>query len=77
MYGLPADTVRKKFRTKTMTGNGMNPVWDEDPFVFRKVRIALHFSVNKDIFKHVTNELAISSLYASFCYQLHNYILCN
>ncbi|XP_022223760.2 1-phosphatidylinositol 4,5-bisphosphate phosphodiesterase classes I and II isoform X7 [Drosophila obscura] len=37
MYGLPADTVRKRFRTKTVRDNGMNPVYDEDPFVFKKV----------------------------------------
>ena len=38
MYGLPADTVRKKFRTKTIPGNAICPVWDEEPFVFKKVR---------------------------------------
>nr|NP_001259818.1 phospholipase C at 21C, isoform G [Drosophila melanogaster]AGB92355.1 phospholipase C at 21C, isoform G [Drosophila melanogaster] len=37
MYGLPADTVRKKFRTKTVRDNGMNPLYDEEPFVFKKV----------------------------------------
>ncbi|XP_074644309.1 1-phosphatidylinositol 4,5-bisphosphate phosphodiesterase beta-1-like isoform X2 [Tubulanus polymorphus] len=37
MYGLPADTVRKKFKTKTIPGNGINPMWDEEPFVFKKV----------------------------------------
>lgn len=37
MYGLPADTVRKKFRTKIVPNNGMNPVYDEEPFVFKKV----------------------------------------
>ncbi|XP_032591917.1 1-phosphatidylinositol 4,5-bisphosphate phosphodiesterase classes I and II isoform X2 [Drosophila grimshawi] len=37
MFGLPADTVRKKFRTKTVRDNGMNPVYDEEPFVFKKV----------------------------------------
>ncbi|BFZ12494.1 hypothetical protein BsWGS_15532 [Bradybaena similaris] len=37
MYGLPTDTVRKKFRTKTVPNNGLNPVYDEDPFVFKKV----------------------------------------
>ncbi|EDW28596.1 GL18869 [Drosophila persimilis] len=37
MYGLPADTVRKRFRTKTVRDNGMNPVYDEEPFVFKKV----------------------------------------
>jgi len=38
MFGLPADTVRRKFRTKVVAGNGINPVYDEEPFVFRKVR---------------------------------------
>ncbi|XP_068231344.1 1-phosphatidylinositol 4,5-bisphosphate phosphodiesterase classes I and II isoform X11 [Palaemon carinicauda] len=37
MYGLPADTVRKRFRTKTVPNNCLNPVWDEEPFVFKKV----------------------------------------
>lgn len=37
MFGLPADTVRKKFRTKVVPNNGINPVYDEDPFVFKKV----------------------------------------
>ena len=39
MYGLPADTVRKKFRTKTIPGNAICPVWDEEPFVFKKVNV--------------------------------------
>lgn len=37
MYGLPADTVRKRFRTKTVPNNCLNPVWDEESFVFKKV----------------------------------------
>ncbi|XP_011300453.1 1-phosphatidylinositol 4,5-bisphosphate phosphodiesterase classes I and II isoform X1 [Fopius arisanus] len=37
MYGLPADTVRKKFKTKIVPNNGINPVYDEEPFVFKKV----------------------------------------
>ena len=37
MYGLPADTVRRKYRTKTVPSNGINPVYDEEPFHFRKV----------------------------------------
>lgn len=37
MYGLPADTVRKKFRTRVVPNNGINPVYDEEPFVFKKV----------------------------------------
>lgn len=41
MFGLPADTVRKKFRTKVVPNNGINPVYDEDPFVFKKVKITI------------------------------------
>lgn len=37
MYGLPADTVRKKFRTKIVPNNGLNPVYGDEPFVFKKV----------------------------------------
>ncbi|XP_052106026.1 1-phosphatidylinositol 4,5-bisphosphate phosphodiesterase classes I and II-like isoform X4 [Mytilus californianus] len=37
MYGLPTDTVRKKYKTKTVMNNGINPVYDEDPFIFKKV----------------------------------------
>lgn len=37
MYGLPADTVRRRFRTRTVPANGINPVYNEEPFVFKKV----------------------------------------
>ena len=37
MYGLPTDTIRKEYRTKTVPANGLNPVYNEEPFVFRKV----------------------------------------
>ncbi|XP_058452090.1 1-phosphatidylinositol 4,5-bisphosphate phosphodiesterase classes I and II isoform X2 [Malaya genurostris] len=37
MFGLPADTVRKKFRSKIVRDNGMNPIYGEEPFVFKKV----------------------------------------
>lgn len=37
MFGLPADTVRKRFRTKVVPNNGINPIYDEEPFVFKKV----------------------------------------
>lgn len=36
MFGLPADT-RRKFRTKTIMGNAVDPVWNEEMFVFNKV----------------------------------------
>ena len=37
MYGLPTDTVRKKFKTKTINNNGMDPYYNEKAFVFKKV----------------------------------------
>lgn len=37
MFGLPSDTVKKEFRTRLVANNGLNPVYNEDPFVFRKV----------------------------------------
>ena len=37
MFGLPADTVRKKFRTKIIRDNSLNPVYGDEPFVFKKV----------------------------------------
>lgn len=37
MYGLPTDTVRKKWKTRTVMSNGINPVYDEEAFVFKKV----------------------------------------
>lgn len=37
MYGLPTDTIRKEFRTRMVMNNGLNPVYNEESFVFRKV----------------------------------------
>jgi hypothetical protein len=37
MYGLPTDTIRKEFRTKTVPANGLNPVYNEEIFQFRKI----------------------------------------
>eukprot|EP00080_Pristionchus_pacificus_P014141 PDM74161.1 egl-8 [Pristionchus pacificus] len=37
MYGLPTDTIRKEHRTRIIPGNGLNPIYAESPFVFRKV----------------------------------------
>jgi phosphatidylinositol phospholipase C beta len=36
MYGLPADTTRRR-RTKVCQSNGVNPNWDDEPFVFKKI----------------------------------------
>ncbi|PRD34580.1 UNVERIFIED_CONTAM: 1-phosphatidylinositol 4,5-bisphosphate phosphodiesterase beta-4 [Trichonephila clavipes] len=41
MYGLPTDTIRKEFRTRMVPANGLNPVYNEEPFVFRKVQLNL------------------------------------
>lgn len=40
IFGLPADTKRK-YRTKTSNGNSLDPVWDDEMFVFNKVTVSL------------------------------------
>lgn len=40
MFGLPADTVRRKYKTKVIPNNSINPVYEEEPFVFKKVNMA-------------------------------------
>lgn len=45
MYGLPADTIRKEYRTKTIPANGLNPRYDEAAFEFRKVRRKSSFEI--------------------------------
>ncbi|XP_051951598.1 1-phosphatidylinositol 4,5-bisphosphate phosphodiesterase beta-4-like isoform X2 [Xyrauchen texanus] len=55
MYGLPTDTIRKEFKTRMVMNNGLNPYYNEEPFVFRKVilpdlavlRIAVYDDNNK------------------------------
>ena len=42
MYGLPTDTIRKEYRTKVVPANGLNPVYNEEPFSFRKVNTFYH-----------------------------------
>uniref|UniRef100_A0A8C7SVP2 Phosphoinositide phospholipase C n=1 Tax=Oncorhynchus mykiss TaxID=8022 RepID=A0A8C7SVP2_ONCMY len=37
MFGLPVDTRRKALKTKTSQSNAINPVWDEEPIIFKKV----------------------------------------
>ena len=46
MYGLPTDTLRKKYKTKYVPNNGMNPVYDDDEFVFRRVSLIIIIIVN-------------------------------
>ncbi|XP_059504321.1 1-phosphatidylinositol 4,5-bisphosphate phosphodiesterase beta-1 isoform X2 [Stegostoma tigrinum] len=37
MFGLPVDTRRKAFKTKTSQNNAVNPIWEDDAIVFKKV----------------------------------------
>lgn len=41
MFGLPVDTRRKALKTKTSQGNAVNPVWEDETIVFKKVRVTL------------------------------------
>lgn len=41
MFGLPVDTRRKALKTKTSQGNAVNPVWEEEAIVFKKVGATL------------------------------------
>lgn len=49
MYGLPTDTLRKKYKTKYVPNNGMDPVYEEEEFVFRRVNT---YPVNELINAH-------------------------
>ncbi|XP_028393343.1 1-phosphatidylinositol 4,5-bisphosphate phosphodiesterase beta-4-like isoform X2 [Dendronephthya gigantea] len=37
LYGLPTDTVRKRYKTKIVNSNGMNPVYDSEDFSFKRI----------------------------------------
>nr|CAB3264927.1 1-phosphatidylinositol 4,5-bisphosphate phosphodiesterase beta-1 [Phallusia mammillata] len=37
MYGLPEDTVRKKFKTNTVENNSINPHYNSKEFIFAKI----------------------------------------
>ncbi|XP_018588879.1 1-phosphatidylinositol 4,5-bisphosphate phosphodiesterase beta-1 isoform X1 [Scleropages formosus] len=51
MFGLPVDTRRKAFKTKTSQGNAINPVWDEEPIVFKKVVLPTLTSLRIAVFE--------------------------
>ncbi|XP_058940060.2 1-phosphatidylinositol 4,5-bisphosphate phosphodiesterase beta-1-like isoform X2 [Pocillopora verrucosa] len=71
MYGLPADTVRRKYKTKIVPNNTINPVYDEEPFVFKKVvlpslavlRIALYEESGKLIGQRILPVVGLSPGY--------------
>jgi phosphatidylinositol phospholipase C beta len=49
MYGLPTDTIRREYKTKIVPSNGLNPVYNEEPFMFRKVRMILRTKILVEI----------------------------
>ncbi|XP_030622772.1 1-phosphatidylinositol 4,5-bisphosphate phosphodiesterase beta-1 [Chanos chanos] len=51
MFGLPVDTRRKAFKTKTSQSNAINPVWDEEPIVFKKVVLPTLASMRIAVFE--------------------------
>lgn len=68
MYGLPTDTIRKEFRTRMVMNNGLNPAYNEEPFVFRKVERGSRDTVRGFpiwflVFESILNSVAN----ASFC----------
>ncbi|KAM4632807.1 1-phosphatidylinositol 4,5-bisphosphate phosphodiesterase beta-1 [Polymixia lowei] len=51
MFGLPVDTRRKAFKTKTSQGNAINPVWEEEAIVFKKVVLPTLASLRIAVFE--------------------------
>ncbi|XP_036406105.1 1-phosphatidylinositol 4,5-bisphosphate phosphodiesterase beta-1-like [Megalops cyprinoides] len=51
MFGLPVDTRRKAFKTKTSQGNAVNPVWEEEAIVFKKVVLPTLASLRIAVFE--------------------------
>ncbi|XP_076129459.1 1-phosphatidylinositol 4,5-bisphosphate phosphodiesterase beta-1 [Alosa pseudoharengus] len=51
MFGLPVDTKRKAFRTKTSPGNSLNPVWEDEPIVFKKIVLPTLASLRIAVFE--------------------------
>ncbi|XP_062324047.1 1-phosphatidylinositol 4,5-bisphosphate phosphodiesterase beta-1 [Osmerus eperlanus] len=51
MFGLPVDTRRKGFKTKTSQGNAINPVWEEEAIVFKKVVLPTLASLRIAVFE--------------------------
>ncbi|XP_077444805.1 1-phosphatidylinositol 4,5-bisphosphate phosphodiesterase beta-3 [Stigmatopora argus] len=50
IFGLPADTKRK-YRTKPSNGNSLDPVWDDEMFVFNKVVLPTLASLRMAVFE--------------------------
>ncbi|KAI4575259.1 hypothetical protein MJG53_011462 [Ovis ammon polii x Ovis aries] len=75
MFGLPVDTRRKALKTKTSQGNAVNPIWEEEPIVFKKVvlpslaclRIAVYEEGGKFIGHRILPVQAIRPGYHYIC----------
>ncbi|XP_028285247.1 1-phosphatidylinositol 4,5-bisphosphate phosphodiesterase beta-3 isoform X2 [Parambassis ranga] len=72
IFGLPADTKRK-YRTKTSNGNSLDPVWDDEMFVFNKVVLptlaSLRIAVFEENGKFIGHRiLPVSSIRPGFHY---------
>ncbi|XP_025057992.1 1-phosphatidylinositol 4,5-bisphosphate phosphodiesterase beta-1 isoform X2 [Alligator sinensis] len=75
MFGLPVDTRRKALKTKTSQGNAVNPVWEEETIVFKKVvlpslaclRIAVYEEGGKFIGHRILPVSAIRPGYHYIC----------
>nr|XP_057924917.1 1-phosphatidylinositol 4,5-bisphosphate phosphodiesterase beta-3 [Doryrhamphus excisus] len=50
IFGLPTDTKRK-YKTKTSNGNSLDPIWDDDAFVFNKVVLPTLASLRIAVFE--------------------------
>ena len=48
LYGLPTDTVRKRYKTKIVNSNGMNPVYDSEDFSFKRVGFTAPINICPD-----------------------------
>ncbi|XP_037017686.2 1-phosphatidylinositol 4,5-bisphosphate phosphodiesterase beta-2 [Artibeus jamaicensis] len=75
LFGLPGDPKRR-YRTKlSPTTNSINPVWDEDPFVFEKIlmpelaslRVAVMEEGNKFLGHRIIPISALNSGYHHLC----------
>ena len=60
MFGLPADTARRR-RTKTIPNNGLNPIFGDETFLFKKVVLpelaCLRFAAYEDSGKFIGHHI--------------------
>lgn len=78
MYGLATDTIRKEMRTKVVPANGLNPVYNEEKFVFRKVGITKNKSQKNQLlhWKYNCVFLIFISVWSDTCLCLFTELVC-